>query len=253
MLCTGAAARWINADPGREFIRKHKMAGLARLMMDRSRLFALAVAAFSCLLTAPASAANAPGRVEFEVLRGGQPFGRQGVTVTERDGQLAAETSATLRAGLGPVTFFSYSQRCNETWRSGALIGLRCLTRQNGRSKNVEGQLSNGALRMNGTAGAISFDPRTLPTSWWTRPPLTISEMINSETGGRLPVHVTLIGRETIVAGGQRIAADHIRVQGAAAVDLWYDDAGHWVSCAFTMQGQHMTYRLLTRPSAGPS
>ena len=33
----------------------------------------------------------------------------------------------------------------------------------------------------------------------------------------------------------------------------WYDDAGHWVSCAFTASGQHMTYRLLTPISEGPA
>jgi hypothetical protein len=77
--------------------------------------------------------------------------------------------------------------------------------------------------------------------------------MINSETGARLPVRVSLIGRETIIANGQRIAADHLRVEGTVAVDLWYDDAGHWLGCAFTIQGQHITFRLLTPPASAPS
>jgi hypothetical protein len=77
--------------------------------------------------------------------------------------------------------------------------------------------------------------------------------MITSETGARLPVQIRFVGRELIVVNGQRIAADHLRVEGTVSVDLWYDDGGHWVSCAFTMQGQHMTYRLLTSPLDAPS
>jgi len=206
------------------------------------------------LLSTPnAFAASAPGRIEFEVFREGHSFGRQSVIVSMRDGELTAQTGATLHAGLGPVTLFSYTQRCTETWRAGALTRLRCLTRQNGRNKAAEGSLINSALRVRGVGGELAFDPSTLPTSWWTRPPLAIREMINTETGARLAVHVAFIGRETIVANNMRISADHIRVQGTLAVDLWYDDAGHWVGCAFTVQGQHVTYRLLTPPGDGPA
>jgi hypothetical protein len=210
-------------------------------------------AALFLALSAPALAASTPGHVQFEVMREGHSFGRQGVTVSMRNGGLTAETNANLHAGLGPLTLFSYTQRCSESWRDGALTSLQCSTRQNGRIKSVQGRLADGSLRMNGTAGALTFAPGTLPTSWWTRPPASTREMINSETGDRLPVRIITIGRETIIANGVRIAADHIRVQGTLAVDLWYDDAGHWVGCAFTAQGQHMTYRLLTPPADGPA
>jgi hypothetical protein len=183
----------------------------------------------------------------------GRPFGRQSVVVTAQDGGLDVRTDAALRASLGPLTLFSYTQDCTVTWRGGALTGLRCETRQNGRTKSVEGDLAAGMLRMRGITGSVAFSPATLPTSWWTRPPLSTREMINTETGARLPVRVALIGREIIVANGERMQADHIRVIGTLSVDLWYDAQGHWVSCAFVAQGQHMTYRLMTPPSAGPS
>lgn len=222
--------------------------------MGRPYLLAAAFAlVFALAISEVAHAASAAGRLEFEILRGGRPFGRQGVTVSVRDGALHAETSADLQARLGPISLFSYTQRCSESWRNGALVALQCLTRQNGHSKNVEGALNAGALRVSGTQGLVAFGPGTLPTSWWTRPPLSTREMINTETGARLPVRVTLVGRETIVANGTRIQADHIRVQGTLAVDLWYDEAGHWVSCAFTAGDEHMTYRLLTRPADGPA
>ena len=203
-------------------------------------------------LTSPAFAAEQPGRVEFQILRNGQPFGRQGVTVTEIDGLLVAQSSADLRASLGPIALFTYAQRCNETWRDGALTGLICATRTNGQTKRVNASLDGGALNVTSGRRAVSFPVATLPTSWWTRPPLTIREMINSETGARLPVRVSLIGREMINVAGRQIAADHMRVVGTVAVDLWYDAAGHWVNCEFSMSGQHMTYRLVTPVEQAP-
>src|SRR5262249_11911533 len=144
LISTEVMGKRINADPRKRFVRKDSTASLARLEMHRLCVFAFALVAISCLVIAPASAASSPGRVEFEVLRNGQPFGRQGVTVTESGGQLIAQTSAALHAGLGPVTLFSYTQRCSETWRAGALTNLRRATRQNGRSKSVEGGLADG-------------------------------------------------------------------------------------------------------------
>jgi hypothetical protein len=222
--------------------------------VERLGVALLTLATVFCVSSAPASAGTTPGRIEFQVMREGHPFGRQNVTVFQTAGGLVAETSADLRAALGPLTLFSYTQRCRELWRDGSMSDLRCLTVQNGRRKTVSSETRANALRVTGASGGITdFSAGTLPTSWWTRPPLNVHEMINTETGERLPVRVTRVGRETVETSSGRISADHIRVQGTLTVDLWYDDAGHWVGCAFTASGQHMTYRLLTPPSGAPS
>lgn len=210
----------------------------------------LALAACAPAVAAPAAA----GRVEFEVLREGQHFGKQGVTVSHVNGDLVAESSADLKAGLGPLTMFHYTQQCRETWRGGALVGLKCSTLKDGKKHPVEAAVGVSGLQVSGPKGRAEFPAAALPTAWWTRPPVGTYEMINTETGEKLPVVVSRVGRETIDAGnGVKIDADHVRVAGTLTVDLWYDDAGHWVSCAFKASGQRMTYRLLTSPSEAPS
>ena len=65
------------------------------------------------------------------------------------------------------------------------------------------------------------------------------------ERDGRAPyAQRCLVGE--IIGGVRHKSEDCTAPQG-------YDDAGHWVGCAFTTQGQHMTYRLLTPPSQAPS
>ena len=215
-----------------------------------------AVAVFVDLAIAPLPAAAAPaspGRVEFEVLRDGQPFGRQSVVVSKLDGALVAESAADLKADFGPITVFRYQQTCRETWRDGGLANLSCATTKNGRRTAVEGARDGDSIRVSVGRSRVDFPAQTLPSAWWTKPPIAAYDMINTETGQRLPVQVTRVGRETVATGNRQVQAEHLRVTGSLTVDLWYDDAGHWVSCAFVASGQRMTYRLLTPVAEGPA
>lgn len=209
---------------------------------------ALLVLAGSLFCTPAVAAPSAPGRVEFEVLRQGRPFGRHVVTVTERNGELVADSHARLRADLGPLTLFRYEQTCRETWRDGVLISLRCTTRRNGRGANVEAARADGVMRVTGGAAPLSLPLTTLPSNWWSRPPVSVRELINTETGDRMPVRITSMGREE----HNGVSANRVRVQGTLTLDLWYDDAGRWIGCAFTAEGQHVEYRLVSPVAAAP-
>lgn len=216
----------------------------------RSAALALAV----ILLTGTAQAApSTAGRTEFEVLRNGQPFGRHTISVTRTSDGFSVQARATLRVGAGPVTLYLYQQTCEETWSAGVLSGLSCSTLRDGRRMRVTAQRSGGELRVSGLRGEASFPLGALPTSWWIKPALTTASMINTEDGAPMPIRVTRIGRETIATSAGSIAAERIRVIGTMPVDLWYDDSGRWVGCAFSAHGQHITYRLVTPPDGAPA
>jgi|CXWL01.1.fsa_nt_gi hypothetical protein len=215
--------------------------------------FALAGLALLALSPVASAAPSSGGRVEFEVLRNGQPFGRHVVQVRESGGRFSVESRADLRAVVGPVTVFRYEHACTETWDAGALAALTCSTLRNGRRTRVEAVSEGGGLRVAGARGETEFPSSALPTSWWTKPAANVTSMIDTETGARMPLRVTHLGRETIDAGGARIEADHVRVQGTLTVDLWYDAQGRWVGCAFTASGQRVVYRLATPRTSGPA
>ncbi len=216
----------------------------------------LAVALFIALGLTTASATAAPsnaGRTEFEVLRNGQPFGRHAISVSGSGDALRAQSEVALRVNFGPVTAFHYEQTCDERWRGGALVALTCSTLKNGRRVNVQAEAVEGRLRVDGAGGDQWFPLGAFPSSWWTRPPADADSLINTETGERMAVRITRMGRETILVGGERISAERIRVEGTLAVDLWYDDHGRWVGCAFSVRGQNVVYRLASPRSAGPA
>jgi hypothetical protein len=61
-----------------------------------------------------------------------------------------------------------------------------------------------------------------------------------------MAVRITEHGWESISIAGRAVRAERIRVQGAIAVDLWYDERGRWVGCRFTARGQTIEYRVAT-------
>jgi hypothetical protein len=147
---------------------------------------------------------------------------------------------------------FQYQQRCRETWEQAALSALSCSTTKQGRRTDVAARLGGGQMLVSGVGGETRFPLAALPTSWWTKPPAFSGAMIDTETGRELNVRVTHLGRETLTIGAERVAADHVRVQGTLTVDLWYDTEGRWIGCAFTAQGQRFEYRLLSPRADGP-
>lgn len=218
------------------------------------RSLALAATLAVCLTSAGAVAAPSDaGRIEFEVLRNGQPFGRHAISVTGTDDNLRAQTEIALRAGVGPVTVFRLEQRCSETWSDGVLSGLSCSTLKDGRRTLVRAQTREGRLHVTGAEGEHWFPLGVFPSTWWTKPPASTSTLIDTETGAPIRVRVTPMGREMIEIGGRQIDAERIRVQGTLTVDLWYDAAGRWVGCSFTARGQNIEYRLASPHSAAPA
>jgi len=216
----------------------------------RSLIFAASLA----LIAPGASAAPSDaGRLEFDVTRNGQPFGRHTVTVSADNGDLRAHTSVMLRANVGPLTVYRMEQTCTETWRDGALAALDCATLKDGRRTRINARIESDRLRVSGAGGEHWFSRSAFPTSWWTRPPPQATTLIDTETGAPMQVRITPLGREMIEVGGARIAADRVRVQGTLTVDLWYDERGRWVGCRFTARGQTIEYRLATPLTSAPA
>lgn len=215
--------------------------------------FALGLLALALAWSPAAAAPDRAGRTTFEVLRNGEPFGAHTIVVTGDGESLTARTEIRLRVAAGPLTFFRYEQDCTESWRGGALASLECSTLKEGRRTRVRATRDATGLIVDGAEGPVRFAAGAMPSSWWIQAPLQTDHLISTETGARLPVRIERLGRETIQTGSGPIAADRVRVHGTLTVDLWYDEAGRWVGCAFRARGQNITYRLISPPSSAPA
>lgn len=214
-----------------------------------------------CLLGVVAAPGNAAAKItdgrwepsggdviRFDVLRQGKPFGFHQVAFqTDAKGRLIAHTNVNLRAGLGPVTLYSYRLEATEIWEDGQLVSLAGKVRDDGSKGSVSAQYSDGVLKVDGTEFEGRVPAGVLPASHWNREQTAASRLLSTEDGELLDVSVSEIGRETLSIAGQRVDTTRYLMDAAIDVHLWYDDAGRWVKLAFSARGQDIEY-VLARP-----
>jgi hypothetical protein len=172
-----------------------------------------------------------------------------------REGEaLKARSESRLSAKAGPITVFRFEQTCDETWANGVLQDMRCTTLKDGKTINVSIDRTGEGLQVRAPgAGSGLVSAEAMPTSWWTRASVSGADLIDTQDGKRLPAAVTRVGRETIDVGGVQVATTRYRVKGTLTADLWYDDAGRWVRCAFKARGQSVEMRLKSPLDSAPT
>ncbi|MBK8199915.1 MAG: hypothetical protein IPK75_16335 [Acidobacteria bacterium] len=183
--------------------------------------------------------------VRFNVLREGKPFGSHTVKFSkDADGNLTAQTDVSLKAGLGPVTLFRYTLDATETWVDGKLVAVTGAVNDDGKKRSVKAVRKGAGLAVDGTDFKGTAPAGIIPASHWNFAQTRAGKLLSTEDGEILDVKVSEIGREQINAGGQKIEANHYRLDSAIDVDLWYDDEGRWVKLAFEARGQEIEYVL---------
>ncbi len=218
--------------------------------MTRTLAISLATALTTALATAaPAAAADGldtppPQRLAFDVTRGGKAFGRHVVDFARDGDSLTVTVDVDLQVRFGPFTPFTYRHDVREVWRDGVLETLTATTLKGGDVFGVEVERVGSTLAVTGPAYEGPASLATIPTTWWNKGVLTLGELLNTETGALMPVTVTEVGAETVIAAGRPVATTKYEVVGTTTVELWYDADGRWVKCAFDGRGARVEYTL---------
>ena len=199
------------------------------------------LAIVTLVLGTAAAAAEAPRDVVFDVYRNGSAFGEHAVRFTERqDGQLEVDIDIALRVGFGPVTVFRYEHEAEEVWNEGELVSMTAETLKEGRRQRFSlVRDAEGRFVKDGE----TIDP-LVPSSHWSCYMAGLPAVLNTETGEPMPVEIEDLGMSEVETGAGPVMARHLRMTGTLSVDLWYDETGRWVGCAFTIDNQNIQYRL---------
>jgi hypothetical protein len=210
-------------------------------------LASVAVAVFA---PAPTQAAT-PGRTEFQILMNGDPVGRHAVSVTETGNQTSVNVAIDMAGRIGPIRF-TYSHRCEETWRAGALQQMNCTDARGNDRKSVVARLAGAVLQINGTGFRGTAPAATLPSSWWNAGIVRQSSIVDTTDGRILRVTASRVREEQVATASGSVAATHWRIRGGVQKDIWFDSVGRWVKSSFRLAGQTFEYRLTTPVSGAP-
>jgi hypothetical protein len=188
-------------------------------------------------------------RLEFDVLRNGQPFGRHVVVFRRTGDTLTVETDIDLKVMIGPITAYQYIHDATETWIGGALDRVEARTKKDGRWRSLAARAVAGGLDIAGAAFRGVLPRPVIPSSHWNIEQMAQSAMLSTETGEMLDMTVIDQGVETVRTGSGDIRARRFLVKSDLDAYFWYDDRGRWVKCAFTAEGSKVEYVLRALPA----
>jgi hypothetical protein len=188
-------------------------------------------------------------RLEFDVFRNGDPFGRHTVMFRRQGDRLTATTDIDLKVAVGPVTLYHYIHKAEETWIGGQLTAISARTKNRGRWNEVAATAVDGGLQVAGKAFKGVLNGDIIPSSHWNKRQMFQPSMLSTETGEMLPMTVVDKGVETIKVGMRTIEARRYLVKSDIEASFWYDASGHWVKCAFEAEGSKVEYVLRSLPT----
>lgn len=188
-------------------------------------------------LSAPAAARDLSAA--FEIVWKGQAIGYHIVNVEESAAGLRIDTRVEMRVKFGPISLYRFAHECREIWRGGELYAIRSETDDNGDEMSLRAWREEGVLMVDGDAYRGPAPAGARPANWWNKAVLGARTLINPQNGEIIEVEVENFGRGPAPYGR---VAEHYRLTGTLAVDLWFDGE-RWVGSHAVIDGEELTYR----------
>lgn len=194
----------------------------------------LALAALAAVSSAEASAAPIEGEppsgaLSFTVLRDGDEIGTHVLNFGHDGDALTVDVATDIKVTLPlvDIAVYRFTHRAHEVWRDGRLSQLTSETDDDGEQHALSVVAEQGgALSVRSDLGAHASAADIVPASLWNHAVPAQETLLNTLTGVEMAVTVEDLGRETITVGGAERQAEHYKLTGDLARELWYDGDG---------------------------
>jgi hypothetical protein len=175
-------------------------------------------------------------RIEFKVLRNGQPVGYY---LTEFRDISATEWQVDVSMELSFKVFkllpYHYVYRAQERWQDGALTGFSNTITKNDKTQRAHWMLQNGQLIPTTQSKASPLPSQVLTTHHYNIDALSQPELLNTLTGQLSAIAPTKPTKAQIQTQQGAISAQHFLYQGDLNdTEVWYTPEGQWVKLAFS-------------------
>ena len=179
-------------------------------------------------IAAPAIGVPADKSIQFEILRGGKPFGTHDIIFEKNGAQTIANIKIQMRYKLAGLTVFRYDHSNREIWNGNKLLSVLSKTDDDGRKHKVE---------KNNLKNIFS-------SSYWNKSMLKAREILNTQYGSIDSIKVTKSGTRKLEIAGKSITADVYKVDTTVPITVMYDQkTKQWVGLSFTARGAEVEYK----------
>jgi Family of unknown function (DUF6134) len=174
-----------------------------------------------------------PNDLHFNVMRNGSLIGQHRICFRAEPNLLIAGISLEIVVRLGPVPFFRYSHKVNETWREKDFLTFESETDENGRRYRVSAtRTAENVIVESSTAGRTILGAQTIPLTHWNL--LCVERpLFNPQDGTSMSPRIEVGGDEMVLlADGCKVRATRYSLLIKPVLDNWYDGKRQWTAFA---------------------
>lgn len=223
------------------FGRGARLAGLAAV-------FGLAALLAPAPDNGTAAAYDPPaGTVEYEIHHSKYDrIGTHSVAFSRAGDDLIVSTVIHIKVKVLFITAYTLESERREVWRGGRLVSYTSRTRENGEPIDVNAELKDGVLVINGSNGTMQADGMVFPTHPWHPEIVDRALLMDTQTGELLKVSTRPDGEEAVEVAGKPVPARRYVMSGDIERELWFDGSGNWIRMRFKRDGATLTFTRTT-------
>lgn len=204
---------------------------LRRLML--AGLLAVAAAPVPVAGTELAALVGAPATLDYTVLRGGKPIGRQTIAFSGEGDRLVVDTKVDIEIKFAFLTLYRFHLEATEEWRAGSLQRLVARSNDDGERRLIEARLEGERLLVLRNGRPSELPPDLLPATLWHPDTARQSALLDPVKGRLRTIAVADRGPEVIEIGGRKVAARRYSITGEMTREVWYGPDGMLLQMRF--------------------
>ena len=193
------------------------------------------------LVATYASAKTSVGEKEwqFRVLLDNKEIGYHNFRLIEQSGESRIESDAQFDVKVLFINAFRYRHNNTEYWRGNCLNRMDSETSQNSKQFVVSGQNKQGKFEVISNKSKQILDGCVRSFAYWDLDILSVSNLLNSQTGDYEPVTVKFAGEEFLAIHGLQLRTKRYELKTQTGViTLWYEwDSEHWLALEAPAKG----------------
>ncbi len=176
-----------------------------------------------CVLSM-ASSAMAAKTLEYDILKEGEPIGKEVVTLQDKGGTTEVDVVTNTRVNVLFLNFV-YDHQRKEIWKNGRMVFMDAKTNDDGdhHAYVLDAQDDNIALEVDGKQ--VHAEKGALPLTLWSKAVLDKTVLLSVIDAQPYKVKISALGD------------NHFKIDGDVNRELWFADDGYLQKAAFKRKG----------------
>ena len=193
--------------------------------------------------------------LEYELFRNNKSIGYHKYIFNRKKDKLSINSEVSFKITKLGVDLYNYFAKSEENYEKGNFKSYYSKTKQNKKDRyvNIEADLSNGHLNIDGSSYKGKANKDFIVGTWWNHEIIKAQAQISGISGRIIEQTVTYIGKEEVKIGDKTYKTMRFNFKSSDQTlpdskklntDIWYEENTYlWIKAAFDKTG-YWEYRL---------